>query len=157
MTATDVIQALQLTPHPEGGWYREIYRSTDRVQRAGESRSAATAIYYLLEQQQLSRWHVVDADEIWHFYGGAPLVLLAYDPESRRLNRHLLHNGAAQARPVGVIPSGVWQAARSLGEYSLVGCTVSPGFEFSGFEFTADLPDHRAHFVGELTQYATLL
>lgn len=157
MTAKDVIQSLQLAPHPEGGWYREIYRSTDRVQRGAESRSATTAIYYLLEREQLSRWHVVDADEIWHFYSGAPLELLAYDPHSRQLNRHLLHSAAADARPVGVIPSGVWQAARSLGEYSLVGCTVSPGFEFSGFKFTADLPDYRAHFVGELSQYSALL
>lgn len=157
MTAKDVIQRLQLAPHPEGGWYREIYRSAERVQRGSETRSATTAIYYLLEQQQLSRWHVVDADEIWHFYGGAPLELLAYDPRSRELKRDVLHSGATQSGPVGIIPSGVWQAARSLGEYSLVGCTVSPGFEFSGFRFTTDLPDHRAHFVGELSQYAALL
>ena len=157
MTAKEVIQALQLAPHPEGGWYREIYRSTDRVQRGGETRSATTAIYYLLEKHQLSRWHVVDADEIWHFYGGAPLELLAYDPGSRTLERQALHATGADVRPVGIIPSGVWQAARSLGEYSLVGCTVSPGFEFSGFRFSVDLPDHRAHFVGELSQYATLL
>lgn len=161
MQAADVIHALQLAPHPEGGWYREIYRSTDRVQRGTESRSAATTIYYLLEQRQLSRWHVVDADEIWHFYGGAPLELLAYDPGARQLKRHVLHSAAADAQPVGVIPAGVWQAARSLGEhpgeYSLVGCTVSPGFEFSGFRFTVDLPDHRAHFVNELSQYAALL
>ena len=157
MTAKDVIQDLQLAPHPEGGWYREIYRSVDRVQRGSETRSATTAIYYLLEQQQLSRWHVVDADEIWHFYGGAPLELLAYDPRSRQLERQVLHATLAEGRPVGIIPSGVWQAARSLGEYSLVGCTVSPGFEFSGFRFTVDLPDHQAHFVGELSQYAALL
>lgn len=157
MTAKDVIQQLQLAPHPEGGWYREIYRSADRVQRGAESRSATTAIYYLLEQQQLSRWHVVDADEIWHFYGGAPLELLAYDPVSRHLNRQTLHTVAANARPVGIIPAGVWQAARSLGEYSLVGCTVSPGFEFSGFKFSVDLPDHRAHFVGEMSGYTALL
>lgn len=157
MTARDVIQTLQLAPHPEGGWYREIYRSTDRVQRGAESRSATTAIYYLLERQQLSRWHVVDADEIWHFYGGAPLELLAYDPVSGQLNRQTLHTVGAEARPVGVIPSGVWQAARSLGEYSLVGCTVSPGFEFSGFKFTADLPDHGAHFVGEMSNHTALL
>jgi predicted cupin superfamily sugar epimerase len=157
MTAKDVIQALQLAPHPEGGWYREIYRSADRVQRGSEARSATTAIYYLLEQQQLSRWHVVDADEIWHFYGGAPLELLAYDPDARKLERLILHASLSGSRPVGIIPSGVWQAARSLGEYSLVGCTVSPGFEFSGFHFTADLPDHRAHFAGELSQYTALL
>ena len=157
MTVKDVIETLQLAPHPEGGWYREIYRSADRVQRGSESRSSTTAIYYLLEQHQLSRWHVVDADEIWHFYGGAPLELLAYDPASRQLNRQVLHSVAGQSRPVGIIPSGVWQAARSLGEYSLVGCTVSPGFEFSGFRFTSELSEHRAHFVGELSQYAALL
>jgi uncharacterized protein len=153
MKASEVIAQLQLAPHPEGGWYREIYRSTDRVQRGEQSRSATTAIYYLLEQHQLSRWHVVDADEIWHFYGGTSLELLAYDPASRQLQRHVL----SAATPVGVIPAGVWQAARSLGEYSLVGCTVSPGFEFSGFQFTADLPEHRAHFTGALSQYEALL
>lgn len=157
MTAADVIESLQLAPHPEGGWYREVYRSTERVERSDESRSATTAIYYLLEQGQLSRWHVVDADEIWHFYSGAPLELLAYDPRSRQLNRQLLNVPSAEATPIGIIPSGVWQAARTLGEYSLVGCTVSPGFEFSGFRFTADLPDYRAHFSGELSQYASLL
>jgi hypothetical protein len=157
MKASQVIQQLQLAPHPEGGWYREVYRSTDRVQRGEQSRSATTAIYYLLEQQQLSRWHVVDADEIWHFYSGAPLELLAYDPASRQLERQVLSAPGAGAAPIGVIPAGVWQAARSLGEYSLVGCTVSPGFEFSGFRFTADLPDHRAHFAGAMAQYDILL
>lgn len=157
MTATEVIRTLQLAPHPEGGWYREIYRSADSVQRHDEPRSATTAIYYLLERTQLSRWHVVDADEIWHFYGGAPLELLAYDPNSRQLQRHVLSGVDGNARPIGVIPAGVWQAARSLGDYSLVGCTVSPGFEFSGFRFTVDVPDHRAHFVGELSQYLALL
>ena len=154
MKASEVIDDLRLTPHPEGGWYREVYRSADRVQRADQSRSATTAIYYLLERQQLSRWHVVDADEIWHFYAGAPLELLAYDPATRQLVRHVL---SSPSSPIGVIPAGVWQAARSLGDYSLVGCTVSPGFEFSGFRFTADLPEHRDHFVGELAQYESFL
>jgi uncharacterized protein len=157
MKAEDLIKTLQLAPHPEGGWYREIYRSADRVQRGDQSRSATTAIYYLLEQQQLSRWHVVDADEIWHFYAGSPLELLAYDPSSRRLTRHVLNAPDGAAAPIGIIPTGVWQAARSQGEYSLVGCTVSPGFEFSGFRFTADLPGHRDHFTGELAKFATLL
>lgn len=157
MKASEVIDDLQLTPHPEGGWYREVYRSADRVQRGDQSRSATTAIYYLLERQQLSRWHVVDADEIWHFYAGAPLELLVYDPTSRQLQRRVLSSPTGAATPIGVIPAGVWQAARSLGEYSLVGCTVSPGFEFSGFRFTADLPEHRAHFVGAMSQYEGLL
>lgn len=157
MKASQVISELQLAPHPEGGWFREIYRSTDRIQRGDQSRSATTAIYYLLEQHQLSRWHVVDADEIWHFYAGAPLLLLAYDPRARQLTRHVLSAPTGGFTSVGVIPAGVWQAARSLGEYSLVGCTVSPGFEFSGFRFTADLPDHRAHFTDAMSQYEELL
>ena len=157
MKASQVVDELQLAPHPEGGWYREVYRSSDRVQRGDESRRATTAIYYLLEQHQRSRWHVVDADEIWHFYAGAPLLLLAYDPASRQLTRHLLNVPGAGFTSIAVIPAGVWQAAHSLGEYSLVGCTVSPGFEFSGFRFTADLPDHRAHFTGAMSQYETLL
>jgi predicted cupin superfamily sugar epimerase len=157
MKVRQVIDELQLAPHPEGGWYREVYRSPDRVRRGDESRSATTAIYYLLEQQQLSRWHVVDADEIWHFYAGAPLELLAYDPATGQLTRHVLNVPGASASPIGIIPAGVWQAARSLGEYSLVGCTVSPGFEFSGFRFTADLPEHRAHFEGAMSQYEALL
>jgi uncharacterized protein len=157
MKARQVIEELQLAPHPEGGWYREVYRSADRVQRGEQSRSATTAIYFLLEQNQFSRWHVVDADEIWHFYGGAPLELLAYDPTSRQLERHMLSAPTAGFSAIGVIPMGVWQAARSLGEYSLVGCTVSPGFEFSGFRFTVDVPDHRAHFTGAMSQYEALL
>ena len=161
MSAQSIIDQLQLTPHPEGGWYREIYRSSDGVQHATGARSATTAIYYLLEQRQVSRWHVVDADEIWHFYGGAPLELLAYDPTTRLLERHILSAPSASSTPVGVIPRGVWQAARSLarapGEYSLAGCTVSPGFEFSGFRFISALPHHRDHFSGELAAFAELL
>ena len=157
MDAKDIIASLQLLPHPEGGWYREVYRSTDRVKRGYESRSATTAIYYLLEQQQLSRWHVVDADEIWHFYAGAPLELLAYDPSSRQLTRHVLDAPGNGTGAIGVIPSGVWQAARSLGKYSLAGCTVSPGFEFSGFHFVDALAGHHEHFVGELAEFAALL
>jgi uncharacterized protein len=157
LEASDLIETLQLAPHPEGGWYREVYRSADHVKRGFESRNATTAIYYLLEAQQLSRWHVVDADEIWHFYAGAPLELLAYEPSSRQLTRHVLDAPGTNAGPIGVIPSGVWQAARSLGKYSLVGCTVSPGFEFSGFRFVSALPDHRVHFDGELAPFAGLL
>lgn len=157
MKASQLIDDLQLVPHPEGGWYREVYRSADRVQRGDQSRTAVTAIYYLLERQQLSRWHVVDADEIWHFYAGAPLELLAYDPTSRQLARHVLSTPGASSTPIGVIAAGVWQAARSLGEYSLVGCTVSPGFEFADFRFTAELPEHSEHFVGAMTPYAALL
>jgi predicted cupin superfamily sugar epimerase len=150
--AQDLIGKLALQPHPEGGWYREIYRSPTRVDTARGSRSAITTIYYLLERHQLSRWHVVQADELWHFYAGAPLELLEYDPTTRELVRHQLGETSVVA-----IPSGVWQAARSTGEYSLVGCTVGPGFEFADFQFTSDLPSHTDHFKGELAPFAGLL
>jgi uncharacterized protein len=150
--AADVVQRLALQPHPEGGWYREIYRSPTRVETQRGSRSALTTIYYLLERHQCSRWHVVQADELWHFYAGAPLELLEYNPILRKSARHVLGNVS-----VAVIPCGVWQAARSLGDYTLVGCTVGPGFEFADFEFVAALSAHAQHFAGELAPYAALL
>jgi predicted cupin superfamily sugar epimerase len=161
--ASELVAKLALQPHPEGGWYREVYRSPTRLETARGSRSAITTIYYLLERNQLSRWHVVQADELWHFYGGAPLELLQYEPASRKLVRHVLGHVAgavsasAGATAVAVIPTGVWQAARSLGEYSLVGCTVGPGFEFADFRFVCDLPSHREHFKGDLVPFADLL
>ncbi len=86
-TAADLIARLGLKPHPEGGWFREVHRATDRVETARGSRSALTTIYYLLEKEQISRWHVVESDEIWHFYAGAPLELLVYDPLHAPLER----------------------------------------------------------------------
>ena len=157
MQARDIIRLLSLQPHPEGGWYREIYRSGLEVEGPRGRRSAVTTIYYLLESGQVSRWHVVDADEIWHFYGGAPLELLAYDPRSRERARHLLDFPGGGARPVAVVASGVWQAARTLGEYSLVGCSVGPGFEFADFRFVSSLPGHEASFAHALQGWEGLL
>jgi uncharacterized protein len=157
MKISAIIEKLNLKPHPEGGWYREIHRSTARVQTRGGGRSAITTIYYLLERDQLSRWHVVDADEIWHFYEGSPLELLAYDPKRRTLVRSALGATTANHKHVAVVRKGVWQAARSLGAFSLVGCSVGPGFEFAGFRFVAQIRSHRAHFKGELAPFASLL
>ncbi len=150
--SVELIQRLALQPHPEGGWYREIYRSPTRIDTPRGPRSAITTIYYLLEQHQLSRWHVVQADEIWHFYAGAPLELLGYSPRLRKLTRHRLGDTLVE-----VIPAGVWQAARPLGEYSLVGCTVGPGFEFADFQFVSDLPGEAHHFRDEMAPLAELL
>jgi uncharacterized protein len=136
MSARAIVERLGLQPHPEGGWYREIFRSPATVQTPRGERSAITTIYYLLEAGQLSRWHVVQADEIWHLYGGAPLELFSYRPETRRLDRTVLDPQA----PVSVIEANVWQAARSLGEYTLVGCSVGPGFDFSDFELVDGPP-----------------
>ena len=157
MQARAVIEKLDLKPHPEGGWYREIYRSSDRVHTSRGERSAITTIYYLLERNQVSRWHVVAADEIWHFYEGSPLELLAYDPRARALVHRVLGHPSEDHEPVAVIRSGLWQAARSLGDFSLVGCSVGPGFEFEDFQFVATIPGHQAHFAGELQGFAALL
>lgn len=124
MRAGEVVDLLGLQPHPEGGWYRETFRDA-----AGEGRAASTAIYFLLEAGQESRWHRVDAAEVWHHYAGAPL-LLSIGETGHRLGPDL----TAGERPQAVVPAGVWQKARSLGDWTLVGCTVAPGFEFAGFE-----------------------
>jgi predicted cupin superfamily sugar epimerase len=153
-SATHWIERLGLQPHPEGGWYREVHRAAARVETERGGRSALTTIYYLLEQGQLSRWHVVESDEVWHFYSGAPLELLAYEPRSRAFRRTVL---GVNGESIGVIEAGVWQAARSLGAYSLVGCTVGPGFEFADFRFVSAIVGHAAHFEGELARYAGLL
>lgn len=126
MTAEEVVEALGLSPHPEGGWYRETFR--DKAARDG--RAASTAIYYLLARGQRSHWHRVDAAEVWHFYSGDPLKLSLAGLGDLVLGADL----AAGHRPQAVVPAGAWQSAESLGEWTLAGCTVAPGFEFSGFE-----------------------
>ena len=156
LTAHVVIERLGLKPHPEGGWYREIHRAGQSVRADQGVRAAITAIFYLLERDQLSRWHVVDSDEVWHFHQGAPLELLAYDPNSRLLNRYVLGSANGQ-HFAAVVPRGVWQAARSLGPFSLVACDVGPGFDFADFRFVSAVPDHEEHFVGELASRSSLL
>lgn len=153
-----LIRELKLVPHPEGGHFREVFRSSRRVSRGELSRSALTTIYFLLRAGERSRWHVVDADEAWHFLRGAALELLTYDPEAGRLARRRL-NGALRGThgPVSVVPAGNWQAARSTGAYSLAGCTVGPGFEFADFRFVADLPGHERAFTGPLADFRDLL
>ena len=151
-----LIDRLGLVPHPEGGWYRELYRSPTLVATPRGRRSAITTIAYLLAAGQFSRWHVVDSDEVWDFQLGEPLELLAYAPSSRELTRHELC-GSDPARHVVVVPAGTWQAARPLGRYSLAGCTVGPGFAFEDFRFVSDLPAHAGHLAGEFGNYRNLL
>jgi len=155
--ASTVVTRLALAPHPEGGWYREIHRAAERLNTSRGVRAALTTIYYLLEERQLSRWHVVASDEIWHFYAGAPLELFLYEPQRRVFEPHVLGPPTGARQPVGIVPAGTWQAARSTGAWSLVGCNVGPGFDFADFQFVASLPDHRRHFGGELAPYSNLL
>ena len=128
MTADEIIARLGLQPHPEGGHYRETFRAADTP------RGACTAIYFLLKAGERSHWHRVDADEIWHRYAGAPLEL-SLSEDGHKL-RHLRLGGDLELGelPQAVVRRGVWQAARSLGHWTLVGCTVAPAFEFEGFE-----------------------
>lgn len=151
-----IIDSLGLGPHPEGGWYREIYRSSGVVETPRGARSAVTTIYYLLPAGQVSRWHVVESDEVWHFYGGDVLELITYAAASGELCRYRL-GGAAGTQRVAVVPAGTWQAARPLGAYSLVGCTVAPGFDFADFRFVSAIAEHRRHFAGEMAAYMGLL
>ena len=124
--ADRLIELLNLPPHPEGGYFRETFRDQH------EGRAHSTAIYFLLKAGEESRWHRVDAAEVWHFYRGAPLEL-CIGKQAYVLGPDI---DAAEA-PQIVVPAGAWQAARSLGDYTLVGCTVAPGFEFQHFEMAS--------------------
>jgi len=137
VTAERLIQHLRLEPHPEGGFYRETYRAP----AAEGERAAVTLIYYLLRAGDLSAWHRVDSVEIWHWYAGAPLVLTISENGHDAAARHLGPQVEAGQEPQLVVPKGAWQTAESLGAFTLVGCTVAPGFEFSGFEMAP--PDWR--------------
>jgi predicted cupin superfamily sugar epimerase len=130
LTAADVIRRLDLQPHPEGGHYRETWRD----QPPGGGRGAGTAILFLLCRGERSHWHRVDATEIWHFHAGAPLALTVSPDGDQATDRLLGCDLVAGQLPQLIVPAGVWQAARSLGDWTLVGCTVSPAFEFAGFE-----------------------
>jgi uncharacterized protein len=139
--AEQLIAELSLEPHPEGGYYREIFRSSNLVTTADGrgARAALTTIYFLLPQGSVSRWHRVASDEVWHLYEGGPLEILELDPECRELARHRLAGERTQAQaPVCTIAANRWQAARPLAEYALVGCTVGPGFDFEDFSMLAD-------------------
>jgi predicted cupin superfamily sugar epimerase len=130
LTAADVIRLLELTPHPEGGHYRETFRDTRTIDG---KRAASTAIYFLLARGERSHWHRVDAVETWHWHAGAPL-LLEIAEDTRRTSVRLGPALASGERPQAIVPAGAWQAAQSSGDWTLVGCTVAPGFEFAGFE-----------------------
>ena len=155
--ASELISRLGLEPHPEGGWYREIHRSTMMIQTPRGPRSALTSIYFLLEQQQYSRWHVVTSDEVWHHGDGAALELLIYRPDTRELEHRVLAPVGPAQEPIAVARAGEWQAARSLGQWSLVGCDVAPGFDFEDFQFIASLEGHQAQFRETLADHLDLL
>ena len=131
LTASDIVRLLDLKPHPEGGHFRETFRDTRQVEK---HRAASTAIYFLLARGQRSHWHRVDAVEIWHWHAGAPLELEIARSEGHVECVTLGNDLASSQRPQAAVPAHAWQAARSLGDWTLCGCTVAPGFELKGFE-----------------------
>jgi len=151
---TNLITQYQLLPHPEGGYYKETYRSAENIlhtelaQRFSGPRSFSTAIYFLLLKDLFSAFHGIKSDECWHFYEGASLHVhvlhLNGNYELIRLGRNSAKGEVYQA----IVPAGAWFASESIGEYSFVGCTVAPGFDFADFELAtaaslkADYPDH---------------
>jgi hypothetical protein len=135
--ADRLIEMLDLKPHPEGGYFRETFRDGGHPpagrDTGGEGRARSTAIYFLLKGGEFSRWHRIDVPEVWHFYRGAPLELTIGK------DRYVLGNDIDKAQvPQLVVPAGQWQMARSQGDFSLVGCTVAPGFEFEHFELAPE-------------------
>jgi predicted cupin superfamily sugar epimerase len=142
--AAQLIHDLQLAPHPEGGYYREIFRSalTVALTDGRGPRAALTTIYFLLHAGTHSRWHRVASDEVWHLCEGGPLELLVLRPDGRELSRVRLESfGSAGGAPIYTVHAHWWQAARPVGEYALVGCTVGPGFEFADFTMLADVEE----------------
>jgi predicted cupin superfamily sugar epimerase len=128
LTADQVIAQLDLAPHPEGGYYRQTWIAEN------EGRAVGTCIYFLLKAGQSSHWHTVDAVEIWHYYAGAPLVLsLAADLDGPATDHMIGPDLGVGEIPQAIVPMGHWQKAATTGEWTLVGCTVSPGFQFAGF------------------------
>ncbi len=154
-----LIERLELRPHPEGGYYREVFRSQALVVPADgrDVRRALTTIYFLLSAGNPSRLHRLRSDEVWHFHEGDPLELIWLDRATLECHRVLLGAVAENRRPVAVVPAGSWQAARTAGAYSLVGCTVGPGFEFEDFRLLSGLPSEAATLLERHPDLSDLL
>ena len=147
-----LIRELELAPHPEGGHYRRTYDSDRFVDAGGQQRPVMTAIRFLLVRGEASRWHRIDADEAWHWQEGDALELLQFDPEGRELKRTTLGASALGLPSMQVVPAGVWQSARPTREYAPVARTVSPGFDWDGFE----LLDEAGAVAQELSRLGAL-
>jgi predicted cupin superfamily sugar epimerase len=135
ITAAEIIARLELRPHPEGGHYRETFRDT-RPDENG--RSCSTAIYFLLARGDRSHWHRIDVPEVWHYYAGSALELRIANDGCPGHTVRLGPDIMAGERPQAIVPGGAWQAAETTGDWTLVGCTVAPGFEFAQFELAAE-------------------
>ncbi|HKJ04331.1 MAG TPA: cupin domain-containing protein [Geopsychrobacteraceae bacterium] len=139
--AQQLIETLKLSPHPEGGYYREVYRSELLVHSAkvDQPRASITDIYFLLVADQVSRWHRVAHDELWNFYEGDELVIHQLSSDQQSYSHYRLDSQTATYKHL--VPAGYWQSAETSGEYTLVGCTVAPGFDFDDFRMMKELPE----------------
>lgn len=162
--ALQLIEQLQLQPHPEGGWYREVFRSAGHVtpQDGRPSRSALTSIYFLLEAAQHSRWHRVLSDEVWVHLEGAPLELWTWDAADSRLHGEVLGPVSAATLPQHVVAAGLWQAAHPQGGdasagFTLVACMVGPGFDFADFQMMAPDGSEARSIAADHPQLAPLI
>jgi predicted cupin superfamily sugar epimerase len=157
--AAQLVQHLRLAPHPEGGFFRQLFHSSDAVTPADGrgTRAALTTIYFLLPGNDVSRWHRVSSDEVWHFYEGAPLEIWTATPNLSDLSVCRLGPIADDAAPVTVVPAGWWQAAKPTGDYALVGCTVAPGFEFTDFTLARDVASYATSLKTRYPEIADLL
>ncbi len=151
--AVELIRELRLEAHPEGGYYRRVFES---AQRLASGRLCSTAILFLLPAGVVGRWHRVDADELWHFYEGAALELLVAAVPGT-LRREILGPVGDSALPLRAVPAQAWQAARTLGDFTLVGCTVAPGFDFAGFRLLADDTEAQRAWPELIRAYPELL
>ena len=137
---SELISLLELEPHVGGGYIREVFRSTNLIHLPGnrEERKASTTIYYLLAVGEYDSWHRLDGDEAWHYYEGAMLELFWIEQGAEKYTRSPIGEVGELSRPVAVVPGGCWQMARTTGEYTLVGCTMGPGFEYEGYQLLRD-------------------
>ena len=157
--AVELVRDLGLALHPEGGYFREVSRSRLEVRPADGRgvRTALTTVDFLLPAASVSRWYQVDSDEVWHFHEGTPLDLWTLSPDLSDLHRYLLGPLGAGARRHRTVQAGWWQAARTTGEFSLVACTVGPGFDFEDFRLAADTPGLAARLTVRHPVAAALL
>lgn len=154
-TIEEIVKHYQLEPHPEGGFFAETYRSSQTFQTKQGERAASTAIMFLITKDSISHFHRLTSDEGWHFYGGDPLKLLEITPEGELSEIIIGSNFKAGQRPQHIVPAGNWFASTSYGDHSLVGCTVSPGFDFADFEMAkkAELQKKFPQHIETLEKY----
>lgn len=154
--ASELIHLLNLNAYPEGGCFREVYRSSNLVHLPGsqEERRALTTMYYLLHAGEYDSWHRLSSDEVWHYYEGAPLELIWIEPGAGECARRLIGEAGGLSKPVAVVPAGCWQMARTTGEYTLVGCTVGPGFEREDYTLLRDLPEKAGEIQHRFPEFA---